>query len=84
MYVNNDLKNVPVEHRAKILFDYDTKIKMMDNLNISYYSFNNCLSKFRKVELLSKDNELHKSLSVEPKDGTELIFKFKLDGTESN
>lgn len=79
MYVNNDLKNVPVEHRAKILFDYDTKIKMMDNTGVSYYSFNNCLSKFRKVGLLSENNELHKSLFVEPIDGTELTFKFKIN-----
>lgn len=79
MYINNSLKDVPVEHKAKILFDYDTKIKMMDSLGVSYYSFNNCLSKFRKVELLSSNNELHKSLSVEPKDGYEVTYKFKVN-----
>ena len=78
MFVNNDLSNISLEYRSKVLFDYDTKIKMMDNLNISYYSFNNCLSKFRKIGLLSSKNELHKSLNIDPKNGIELTYKFKI------
>jgi hypothetical protein len=46
------------EDRMQILFSIDTKNKMMEDLNMSYNTFNNSLTKLRKKDWISKDNTI--------------------------
>ena len=44
--------------RMSILFSSETKKEIMANLNISYNTFNNSLSKLRKKGLINEDNTI--------------------------
>lgn len=46
------------EDRMKILFSIDNKNKIMEELKMSYNTFNNSLTKLRKKDWISKDNTI--------------------------
>lgn len=46
------------EDRMAILFSTETKNKIMQDLNMSYNTFNNSLSKLRKKGLINQDNSI--------------------------
>jgi len=48
--------------RMTILFSKETKDKIISDLNMSYNTFNNSLTKLRKKGLLEKDNSLNEKL----------------------
>jgi len=54
LYWNNEYKHIPKEDRWKIIFDYETKLKMKDNIGIDDFSFNNITTSLRKKGILSK------------------------------
>lgn len=56
MLASGTVKNY--EDRMSILFSVDTKKKIMEDLKMSYNTFNNSLSKLRKKGLISKDNTI--------------------------
>lgn len=66
----------------KLTFDYDSKHKIYEELNISEGSFNNALYLLRKKGVI-KDNKINKSfvpvLNLEKDKTYSLIFKFEID-----
>lgn len=46
------------EDRMSILFSMDTKNQIMKELNMSYNTFNNSLTKLRKKDKISKNNTI--------------------------
>ena len=78
LYYNHDFKNIPEEHRWKIIFDYDTKLKIRNKLSLSEASMNNNLSALRKKNII-QNNKITKAYIVEPKKEFVLAFSFKID-----
>lgn len=77
--MNNKLKGLSEDNKTKIIFDYDSKIEMMENLGgMSYYSFNNALVKLRKAGVIGVDNKILKSAQVYPDKTESITFKFNL------
>jgi predicted transcriptional regulator len=78
--MNNKLKGISDKNKTKIIFDYDSKMEMMSNLkDMSYYSFNNALTKLRKLGIIDKDNNISKSAMIYPDKVEQITFKFKID-----
>jgi DNA-binding MarR family transcriptional regulator len=79
---NNDLKNIPEEHRWKIIFDYDTKTKIRTELDLSDASMNNNLSALRKKGII-ENNQVLKNFLVYPNGAVRITFNFNLkDGSD--
>lgn len=75
MFYNHSLKDIPEEHRWKIIFDYDTKIKIREKLNLSDASMNNNLSVLRKKRIID-NNKVSKAYLILPQTGFKLTFQF--------
>jgi len=70
--------------RMTILFSKETKDKIISDLNMSYNTFNNSLTKLRKKGLLEKDNSLNERLLFDlGKNTFSFIIEFQ-DGETSN
>ena len=69
--------------RWKMVFDYDTKFKIMDELKMGPSTFNNSLTSFRQKGIL-KNNQLVKNIiPIFSESSFDLIYSFKItDGTE--
>ena len=67
------------DKRAKIIFDYSNKQKMMNEIGMNNNSFANCITRLRKLNLLRKGNLLHKSLDIHPDKEYNVQFSFKID-----
>ena len=78
LYHNHSLKSIPEEHRWKLIFDYDTKLKIRNKLKLSEASMNNNLSGLRKKKII-QDNRIAKAYMVEPGKEFLLGFKFVID-----
>ena len=78
---NNKLKDIPEEHRWKIIFEYDTKTDIRTELGLSEARMNNNLSALRKKSII-KSNRVIKSLLIYPEKECKISFKFLVD--ESN
>ena len=48
MYYNNEYKDLEESIRFKIVFDYDTKLKIREELNIKDYALQNLMTSLRK------------------------------------
>lgn len=78
--MNNKLKGISEANKSKIIFDYDSKMEMINNLgDMSYYSFNNALAKLKKVGLVSRDNKLKESILLYPGKEESVTFKFIIE-----
>jgi hypothetical protein len=77
MYWNNELKDLPDEHKWKIIFHYDTKMKMKEHLKMSEVGFNNNLRTLRKKGFISK-SKLTKSWMIYPDSENTLSINFNI------
>jgi hypothetical protein len=66
------------EDRMSILFSVDTKKKIMEDLKMSYNTFNNSLSKLRKKGLITKDNTIDEKRLFNLNN---LVFNFTIEYT---
>jgi len=78
LFNNNQLKEIPEEHRWKIIFDYDTKTKIRTALGLSDASMNNNLSALRKKGVI-KNNEVVKNFLVYPDKSVKITFNFQIN-----
>tara|TARA_R110000751_G_C13785448_1_gene481497 strand:+ start:86 stop:469 length:384 start_codon:yes stop_codon:yes gene_type:complete len=63
MYYNNEYKDLKEDIRFKIVFDYDTKIKIAKELDISLDVLNNNFSELRNKKIIN-DNRLSKGFQI--------------------
>jgi DNA-binding MarR family transcriptional regulator len=77
LYHNNELRNISDEHRWKIIFDYDTKVKIRTELGLSDASMNNNLSSLRKKGVIV-DNKVVKNFLIYPGEQCKISFSFKV------
>jgi len=78
LYYNHTLKAIPEEHRWKLIFDYDTKLKIRNKLKLSEASMNNNLSALRKKNII-QENRIGKAYLIEPGKSFLLGFNFVID-----
>ena len=79
LYYNYIYKDIPEELRAKIIFDYDTKLAMREYLTMGEAIFNNILTLLRKKNVLTKRGIVN-SYGLNP-DNPDIVFKFKINET---
>ena len=77
LYYNNEFKDIPEKNRWKIIFDYENKKEIANNLKISVASLGNNLSYLRKRSIIV-DNKVVKNLLVYPGKTFNLTFKFNV------
>lgn len=77
MYYNYKFKDIPEEHRWKLIFDYDTKTKIRTKLDLSDASMNNNLSALRKKKIIHA-NRVRSAFLVYPSAEFKLNFKFNV------
>ena len=77
LYYNNKLINIPIKHRWKLIFDYDTKMEIRNKLNLSDASMNNNLSALRKKGVI-EDNKVKAAYVVLPENNFILGFQFSI------
>lgn len=79
VYYNDKYKDIKEDLRAKIIFDYDTKLAMREYLNIGEAPFNNILTSLRKKNILTKRGIVSNyGLNLNTPD---ITFKFNIDET---
>lgn len=80
LYWDHFYRAIDIVTRQKILFDYDTKMAMKENIHIDEQSFNNCLTSLRKKGILKK-RSIDTNYGLTPNDdGTaSIVFNFKID-----
>lgn len=80
MYHYQELSSYPEDIKWKLLFDYDTKKKIAEELDISMDVLNNNLTELRKKNIII-DGKLVKACRIQPKDDKyELTFRFSFIG----
>jgi len=83
LYFNDQYKDLPDEDRFKRVFDYDTKQKIMERLDISEDNLNAYFSQLRKIRIL-EGKTISKYFVVHPENSVfEVAFKFTIH-EESN
>jgi|32_taG_2_1085360.scaffolds.fasta_scaffold29183_1 hypothetical protein len=84
MYYNNEYKDLKEDIRFKIVFDYDTKVKIAKELDISLDVLNNNFSELRNKEII-KDNKLTKGFQIYHNDKEhKLTFRFGFENGKKN
>lgn len=79
IYYNDKYKDIKEDLRAKIIFDYDTKLAMREYLNMGEAPFNNILTLLRKKNILTKRGIVSSyGLNLDKPD---ITFKFNVDET---
>lgn len=79
VYYNDKYKDIKEDLRAKIIFDYDTKLAMREYLNMGEAPFNNILTSLRKKNILTKRGIVSNyGLNLNTPD---ITFKFNIDET---
>ena len=83
MYYNNEYKDLEESIRFKIVFDYDTKVKIAKELNISLDVLNNNFSELRNKKVIL-GNKLAKGFQIyHDKKVHKLTFKFDFKSTRN-
>jgi len=77
LYYNNEYKDLDVKARGIVIFDYDTRVKIMEKLDISYNTLGNNLLKLRKKGFV-KGNTIKESLIVYPEKKMNINYNFTL------
>jgi len=79
LYYNNEFKALPDNQRAKAIFDYDTKQKIMEKLHISEDNLNAYFSQLRKIRILD-GKIINPYFIVYPQSSTfEIVIKFDIN-----
>ena len=79
LYYNYMYKNIDIVIRHKILFDYETKVKIREFLNINAASLDNIFTSLRKKGFINSRG-LVSDLGIDPdKRDIDLLFKFKIN-----
>jgi DNA-binding MarR family transcriptional regulator len=77
LYYNHKLIDIPLEHRWKLIFDYDTKMEIRSKLKLSDASMNNNLSALRKKGVI-ENNKVKAAYVVLPENKFVLGFQFNI------
>lgn len=75
LYYNNEYRDLPEEQKWKKVFDYDTKVQMMNEVGINEGHLNTYISILRNIHLLTGRQISHPFIFY-PETGFELTFKF--------
>lgn len=78
LYFNDKYKDIPVNLRGKIIFDHDTKINIINRLNISQNTFANILTSLRKKNYIN-DRKFTKGLDIHPDSSFSIKYKFNIN-----
>lgn len=82
IYYNDKYRDIKEELRAKIIFDYDTKLAMREYLDMGEAPFNNILTSLRKKNILTKRGIISSyGLNLNNPD---IVFKFKIDESDKS
>jgi len=73
LYYNNKYKDIAQKERMKLIFDYDTKVDIVDNLSISPGTLSNIITSLRRKKYLT-DKSISKSIIIHP--DKEFAFKY--------
>jgi hypothetical protein len=76
LYYNYKYRDIKEDLRAKIIFDYETKLAMREYLKMEEASFNNILTSARKKNILTKRG-IVKDYGLNP-DTPDILFKFSI------
>ena len=79
MKKNYIYREVPEDIRSTVIFSKKIRDEIQEELGISEDVLNNNLSVLRKHKILSKDNQLIKSLNIFPGESFDFIIVFKLE-----
>ena len=81
LYFDYKYRDIEIGARSKVLFDYDTKLQIRENIHIDEQSFNNCMTSLRKKGIIKKRG-IETNYGLTPNDdGTaSIVFNFKIDG----
>lgn len=79
LYYNDQKKDITdLKDRCKLVFDYDTRILIREELKISDSVLNNALVVLRKKGLIKGNNLLEPGIMIHPEGTFELAFKFQI------
>ncbi len=81
LYHNYTLRDIPLKQRSVLLFDYDTKIEIMNSLNTTLNTIDNTFYILRKKGYIN-NNVLLDYLAVMPTKEYTLTYKFKINDLE--
>lgn len=83
LYYHDKMKNIPNEHRWKVLFNYETKTDIRENLKLSVASMNNNMSSLRSKGII-KDGKISKNYLIHPTNECNIVFSFKVNEPNNN
>jgi hypothetical protein len=79
LYYNDQYRDLPDADRWRKVFDYDTKLLIMEKLNISEDNLNSYFSQLRKIRILD-GKTINDFFVIYPKGNEfEITFKFRID-----
>ncbi len=79
LYYNNLYKDMPDQDRWRKVFDYDTKLLIMEKLGISEDNLNSYFSQLRKIRILD-GKTINDFFVIYPKGNEfEITFKFRIN-----
>lgn len=79
LYHNDQKKSITnLKDRWIVLFDYDVRMEIVQELKITMNIFNNQLLELRKKGLIKAGNKLDESILVYPEDSLELSIQFTI------
>jgi hypothetical protein len=73
-YLRRDIGDL--KDRFKLVFDYDTKIKIQEELKMTTAVFRNCCTQLRKKGIIGKDNVIQQGYLINPPDKDYVTIKF--------
>lgn len=83
LFYYNEYKDLPADVRDKLVFDYDIKVKIREELNdMSSANLYNTFTALRKKGII-KNNKISSNVIVYPNDGFSLNFKWELNAEGS-
>lgn len=74
---NYKYRDLPKEERFKLVFDYDTRIKICNSLNISKGFFDNILTMLRTARIL-KGKTIRDQYLINPETDNKVTYKFNI------
>lgn len=84
-YLRKDINDI--KDRFKLILDYDTKIRMQEELKMSTAVFRNCMVRLRKKGIIGKFDIVKPGFLINPIEGENVdikfTFKFVLDAETS-
>jgi predicted transcriptional regulator len=81
-YLRRDIGDL--KDRFKLILDYDTKIKIQEELNMTTAVFRNCLTRLRKKGLVGKYDIIKPGYLINPDEKETVNIKFIFKFTPTN